>query len=1127
MQISDLEALLKEYNDNRGWFRFFFGNTRGIKNLNQLKNEFKNNLDVTKLSDEQCAQIEELLAQRAHRLIGRDDNYYLAAGRKKLTNKIYQQLAHMLSSHYQAQGKIGSECYLMPYLANGRDSQDHLLDTLSLDQIEVFEDQQQFYGINPSAYAATMTIENAWQNPVTQEPLPPSVQEKLLTHTQLGHFFAQCVDWLRQLTTKLWSGHELDNSWCLKDIKQTEDGVFYHKPTAREGYLKTLTNLSYQDYIKNQSVYDELSPLEQDPKALNQVYLTVITNIIALDKFEYQQLSTLNDQPIYSLYIDSRLKIIFSLEDFIVRFEEKDPGKILNPTTGEDIPFEQFIKVYNAINQRTQLPVASKNFIKQVTELGLVKDKQAYKHYLHLQKLKNNKTIAGDRYLYQIKKSDLFVTEDGYGFELRELLQTLTLGSGFLNPITREPFSEQDLESLLSRTDYGRAVTVFNKILLAKDTHYWGEDDYQKDWRILDMGISELGRVFNKESALKILSDSIPSLTCEELQKDLDIFQSLIKLNKFDPETSDNLNHLIGKLSAINLMDSSISEKLSSAKLAEIYLSQSHKQAFKLQDFVNHFIATKTIVNPETKEQLSHEDFLDLYLSLELMDEQCVDFESLRALVDNCMMIEDEENYNNYCLTQFLKNKTTLDGLTPLYSLSSDRLFITEDGYGFDVFALLKTFTFQNGIVNPITGITLSENDIEKLSNQKLIGEQFEYCQSLLALDETLFKEQFENVPLVNLLQTKSGLVDLSSMRPLFFENRDKLLNPINSGFFHYEEYQILSWLFGDKQSKQDFSLGEYQNYLMDVNQIPEQDHEDTFISESDHVYSVVELFASFTTAGFYYPESSEPLTEQDITTLNQHPKYQQAFKRLTASLARWQKFAEEQQHSEHVSLQYIYCKEDGRCIDVSKESLSELVQAYNDDKISETELREIIEQMESCQCALDYSSIEAKVFWQLVHKEIYTRLSQFEKTAVCVYMGIKAFEENPEPLVKKVWDENDVIYKTLGHGEVKIYRTDSLHGDKIYPAIKQMIADYKIAFMKSFQLNKVTEFFQQTDKTQLCLLENVKQCLTWASSFTGSEPDSPSLPKVTFPNSPTLFSDSPEAIPDIKGDRPSLKLVI
>lgn len=170
---------IKRYETNRGWGRFFFGNTKGIT---QLKKIYKELPDVN-LSDVDLRRLYINLCNRRDRLRNRQDNYSTKLGEEKLTNQIYRGLEDLVISDYE---QIMLE--KAPNLRATIPSKDTPFEDLVLFET-IDDDTKQISDWNAVDLGAYLLAVSSWdglKNPYTEGPLPNITLKKIRKHTSWG-----------------------------------------------------------------------------------------------------------------------------------------------------------------------------------------------------------------------------------------------------------------------------------------------------------------------------------------------------------------------------------------------------------------------------------------------------------------------------------------------------------------------------------------------------------------------------------------------------------------------------------------------------------------------------------------------------------------------------------------------------------------------------------------------------------------------------------------------------------------------------------------------------------------------------------------------------------------------------
>lgn len=181
MNRSAIDTLLQSYKKQRGWGRFFFGNTKGIKELTALYNT----LPSGELSEETLDRITWLINARAERLVKRRDNYDTDMGVKKATNKIYKSLQNLVS---EAKKEYAPTTYNDPLYPHKLIKKNRLLVTAEGEHFDVI-----------SLFEALMKNERL-TNPITQKLLPETTLESLRKHSLIAKRFVnfeQALLWVQ------------------------------------------------------------------------------------------------------------------------------------------------------------------------------------------------------------------------------------------------------------------------------------------------------------------------------------------------------------------------------------------------------------------------------------------------------------------------------------------------------------------------------------------------------------------------------------------------------------------------------------------------------------------------------------------------------------------------------------------------------------------------------------------------------------------------------------------------------------------------------------------------------------------------------------------------------------------
>lgn len=450
MYKRQIKAMLEQYNNERGWFRWLFGNTRGIKELQAFYDNLEQT-DHTTLSLQDLGELQALLSNRWNRIQDRKDNYFTAKGHEKLTNQIYKQIAESLSNAYIENDYDYQGSLLAPSILNAKNVSGEPIDQLHITNWFIISENNSLYALDVDKYKDYVDSNHRFDNPHTGNKLSSSILSRLFSHSIWGAAFSHfknILDYFKSSAQTENLTHKL-NEYGIHE--QTQE--IYHQHHWAELLNSTSRDITYDQIVRLEMwYYPELSSKGLLSFNGNSYYfrLKKIKQRLAA-KLNEQTLSTFKDVPLLDIYIADD-NTVFRISEFLETFNAEN--KIIDPTTKLSLSYHQFIRLYNEFRNLPST-AAMEGFREVVTRNGWLYNKQSYDQFIQYSLLKNKTTLDQASQLSDLPKDRVFITSDNYGFDMQELLSAFTYERGLQNPITGVALSADDIERLRSDENLG------------------------------------------------------------------------------------------------------------------------------------------------------------------------------------------------------------------------------------------------------------------------------------------------------------------------------------------------------------------------------------------------------------------------------------------------------------------------------------------------------------------------------------------------------------------------------------------------------------------------------------------------------------------------------------------------
>ena len=397
MNKTVIAAVLKQYKKNRGWGRFFFGDTKG---MNELKAFYKTINHTNELHITELTRLYTVLKTRQQRLQGRKDDYPTAIGQKKLTNRIYKALESQLSAAIDADPYLQD---LVPKEAVAAPS--------SFNQLAIFPSRtlNQPIVFNLLRYCQNVTS-TGLSHPVDKDQiLPEASRASLRAHGYFGYLFS----WIERIFAKF-SLSSLSTPIKLSDWIISDQGILEFR-----SWLQQCDKTSFLLYENSISEI-----VNQHGELYDPILVSEFTRLKAIA--HHNEIANHDNKPLSQRMIlnNELFDTIMFLDEFALNTEPKHP-LTKTPLTNEEL--ESIAK-----------------FLSQ------------QKHIYHQHKIKFIASLQdSDVYLLQsdierLPKEQQFITDDHDFLNSQLLLHTFTTTTGFLNPLTQNPLSPAELNRLRS-----------------------------------------------------------------------------------------------------------------------------------------------------------------------------------------------------------------------------------------------------------------------------------------------------------------------------------------------------------------------------------------------------------------------------------------------------------------------------------------------------------------------------------------------------------------------------------------------------------------------------------------------------------------------------------------------------
>ena len=647
MQKREINELLQRYNSQRGWFRWLFGNTKGIRGLQDFYYKLGELNDSDELELVHLSELEALMANRWQRLKHRTDTYLSTKGLKKLTNKIYKQLAEKVALSYADLSHSYGHCLLIPEVQNSHSTNGQAVDEIPLNDWFVINEGQKSYVLHPQSYAETLEAKDGFINPHTQNRLSGETIDRLLRLPVLGAVFyriRQCLE--RIFVDKTFSQDNIAGLRAL-DFYPHYDTVI-HLPTEVErlrGVLPKLSLREADDVVWNfNPILETLSVLER------QAYRDCQQKKETLSRVSSREIiHAIEHLPLREVFVSHSERDAFSIKAFLKKYEST--GELLHPITGQILSPQAFNRLYASISSQL---TSSHPFVRELQ--SLVANPLNYQGYCRAQSLKNTHTlglIKGQSALRAVQEDELFIVTSQHGFDIHELLASFSYEKGYVNPITDEPLSTEDLQSLRTNSKTATAMVRCDSVLSAYDQGGFKERKGEKLALILKThsGLVDGENLISNYTSFEALQNPLTDkpLNSEELSDLIDMATNYTKKTKnsrqFLLDVRQGYEQYLFKamkiVNQVDLLNRQIDVKCYSDKTH--FLTSDH-YLLDLSLFAQ-VLDTQGFINPYTKHPLSEIDIESLKSHPHY---GCV-FQALGQLLDGWNALGSKPSYTYTC----------------------------------------------------------------------------------------------------------------------------------------------------------------------------------------------------------------------------------------------------------------------------------------------------------------------------------------------------------------------------------------------------------------------------------------------------------------------------------------------